>query len=174
TREALGWARNKGTRVDRPEQRRDLDRVRRYADAVDRAGPAPARSIGDRSGGRDDRSLLRVLDVVHGFLMIVTAQDEIDAHFGEGAKNPLRVLEPMPLRQLAHHRIMMHDDDARIVGARAPEFGACPLELVAPQIADDGDVPQIPGERASRDALRRVESDDSGARDPKDRLRVFA
>src|SRR6476620_9478248 len=97
---------------------------------------------------------------MHGFLMIVAAEHEIDAHFGVRAKDALRVFEPMPSRQLAHHRIMVHDDNARITRSRSLEFGTRPLELVASQIADDRNVSQIPRQRSSRDTLRRVETDD--------------
>ena len=115
-----------------------------------------------------------MLDVVHGFLVVVATEDEIDAHLGERAENSLRVFQSMTARQLTHHRIVMHDNGTRIAGARALEFRSRPLELIAPQIADDRDVAKIPGEGASRDTLRCVQSNDRRAGDPEHRLDVLA
>src|SRR3954467_4361732 len=67
-------------RIGRPHQCRDLDRVARYADAVHGAGTTAAGPIRDCPRGGDHRPLLRVLDVMHRFLMIVAAEHEIDGH----------------------------------------------------------------------------------------------
>ena len=63
--------------------------------------------------------------------MVVTAQHQIDAHLGERAEDALRVLEPVSLRELALHRIVVHHDDARVAGARLLELGARALDLAA-------------------------------------------
>ena len=60
---------------------------RSMRNAVHRRRPPAARAVRDRARRRDDRSLLRVLDVVHRFLMIVAAQHEVHAHLGERAEN---------------------------------------------------------------------------------------
>src|SRR5690348_12148752 len=68
----------------------------------------------------------------------------------------------------------MHDDDARVVGARATELGTRLLDLIAPEISDDRDVAEIPGERPPRDALRGIQSHERGAGNTQHRLDVIA
>src|SRR5690348_3975274 len=69
---------------------------------------------------------------------------------------------------------MMHDNDARIIRARALELRPGPFELVAPELADDGDVAEIPCQRPPRDTLRRVQPDDRRSGDAKDRFDILA
>ena len=92
--------------------------------------------------------------------MVVAAQHELDTHLGEGAENLLGVLESVALRQLALHGIVVHDDDPRIARRRSAERPLGVLDLVAAEIADDGDVAHVPGERAARYTLGGVESDE--------------
>src|SRR5206468_1186704 len=98
--EASCRTRNEGAGIRRPEKRRDFDFLRADADAVyGRRTPATG-AVGYSAGGGDDRSLLRVLDVVHGFLMIVSAEHQVNVHVGERAEDALRVFEAVALREL--------------------------------------------------------------------------
>src|SRR3982751_5985842 len=110
---------------------------------------------------------------MHGFLMVVATENKIDAHLRERAEYTVGVLETMAARKLPHYRIVMHDDDARITGARALELAARALELIATKVADDRDVAQVPGEGASRDALRRIEPDNRRAGNAQHRLEIL-
>src|SRR5215472_13699779 len=69
---------------------------------------------------------------------------------------------------------MVHDNDSRIVRARPLELSAGTFELVATQIADDREVPKIPGQRARRYSLRGIQADDRRPRNPQHRFDVFA
>src|SRR4030095_6541954 len=106
---------------------------------------------GPRRG--DDRSLLGVLDVMHGFLMIVSAQHKINMHVGKGAENALRILQPVTLRQLALDRVVMHDDHTGVSGTRTLELASRPLDLHAREMTDDRDVANVPRERVVGNAL---------------------
>src|SRR4051812_14575122 len=74
----------------RPDERRDLDFSLGDPDAIHRGRTSTARPIRDRAGGRDDGPALRVLDVVHRFLVVVAAEHEVYVHLGEGAKDRAR------------------------------------------------------------------------------------
>ena len=47
-------------------------------------------------------------------LMVVAAEHEIDLHVRERAEHARRVLQPVTLRQLSLHRVVMHHDDANV------------------------------------------------------------
>jgi hypothetical protein len=69
--------------------------------------------------------------------MIVAAEHEVHLHLGERAEGALRVLEPVTLRELAFHRVVVHHDDAEIAGGRSREHVAQTLDLRAADDADD-------------------------------------
>jgi hypothetical protein len=87
------------------------------------------------------------------FLVIVSTKNEIDSHLGESAQDFLRVLEPVALRQLSFDRIMMHHDRARVALRCLLKRILGLTELLAPNVADDRDVANVPGERAPRDPV---------------------
>src|SRR5215831_10378868 len=170
--EAFHGSGQKRTLDVRPHECRHFDLLGRDANAVDGARPATAGPVADRSRCRDDRASLRVLDEMHRLLMVVTAQHQVDVHLSERTQDLLRVLEPVTLRELALHRVVMHHDDPRIALARTLEFDACALDLPSGQVADDRDVAHVPCERLENDALRCVQPDERRAADVQHRLEI--
>ena len=61
----------------------------------------------------------------------------------ERAEDALRVLEAVALRELALHRIVVHDDDARVARARPLELRPRALDLRRASVPDDRDVAQF-------------------------------
>ena len=104
-----------------------------------------------------------MLDEMHGFLMVVSAEHEVNTDLRERAEDLARVLESVSARELSLHRVVMHDNDARGVRWRALELLARAIDLRPADRADDGDVANTPRERVPSHAVRRVESNERGA-----------
>ena len=87
----------------------------------------------------------------------------------------MRVLEPVALRELALHRVVVHHDDARVVRRRLRR-----TRRARARSATRRRSPMIEMSRrfhvsvAQRDALRRVEADERRARHAQHRLEVLA
>ena len=103
---------------------------------------------------RDDRAVLRVLDVVHGFLVVVSAEHEIDTDIGEGAERA-GCLSPCRCESSPFTGLWCMTMTRAFSVARRVELGASQLDLLAAQVPDDRDVAQVPRERAWHHALRR-------------------
>ncbi|CAA9474162.1 MAG: hypothetical protein AVDCRST_MAG38-1537 [uncultured Solirubrobacteraceae bacterium] len=109
---------------------------------------------------------------MHRLLVVVAAQHHRDAHVGERAEDLAGVLEAVALGELALHRVVVHHDHPRVVRARRGEVRAGRAELRRGEVADDRDVPQVPGERAAGDAVRGVQADEGDPRHAEHRLEL--
>ena len=84
-------------------------------DHVDARRSPPARPIGDSPCRRDDGPPLGVLDVVNGLLMVVATEYQAHVQVRERPEYARGVPQPVTLRELPLHRVVMHDDHAPVV-----------------------------------------------------------
>ena len=71
-----------------------------------------------------------MLDEVNRFLVVVSTQYEVDADLRERAEHLARVLEAVSTGELALHRIVMHDDDARGLSVSPTDLRRHAIDLV--------------------------------------------
>src|SRR5664279_941018 len=119
----------KGLLLVGPDLRLDLDSLRRDLDRVNSRRTPAAGAVGDRARRAHHGAELRVLDVIDGFLVIMSAQHEIDTEIDERPRGAGGAREPVPVRDVATQRIVMHHEHAKIVRGRGAELRARLLDL---------------------------------------------
>lgn len=116
--------------VIRPDPGRNVYSLLPDPDLVHRRRAPAARTIRDGAGGRDDGAFSRMLDVVNRFLVIVAAKNQINTNLRKATEDLVRAFEPVSLRQLALHWIVMHDDHSCIVRRSFIKGFFCFYELI--------------------------------------------
>src|SRR3712207_2645642 len=129
-----------------------------YGDHVEARGAPGAEAVRDRPRGRDDEAVDAPLDVVDGLQVVVAAEDKLGTEVGEGVEGLLGVGETVAARELAPYGVVVDHDDAGSVGGGALEGSLHALDIRVLDVPDHTEIPKAPGDRASRDAVGRVEA----------------
>src|SRR5919202_2314352 len=144
-----------------------LPGVGRYAEGVlvyihqveARGAPGP-KAVRDRPGCRDDEAVDTPLDVVDGLQVIMAAEDQLGAQRREGVEGLLGVGEPVAARELAPYGVVVdHDDAGGVRGGLREDFSQA-LDIRVLYVPDHAEIPEAPGDRATRDTVGRVEARD--------------